>query len=251
MTSTIYSTKGGRKARRRAARRRRWPLWAVLVIALGAAMLLFAAVASAAIILHGRGTLQAPASTEQDLQVSDVRLSRPLVPGGAADLLLSVRNPNAFGTRVDQITLVGALRKANPAGCTSKVGGPVTKPAGYRLPPADQVLVGAGMKKDVVVHAAFTLAGSAKTGCGFTVEVDVSATQLTPTASPTTVDPTTASTSTTNPAEPTSAPVTTAPTTTAPTAAPTTMSTMLIPPGVPPSMDNNCDLMCIASGAGG
>lgn len=233
MTSTIYSTKDGRNARRRASRRRRWPLWAVLVIAFGAVLVVFAAVASAAIILHGRGVLEAPAGMEQNLQVSDVRLSRPLMPGGAADLLLSVRNPNAFGTRVDRITLVGALRKAKPAGCTSKVSGPVTKPAGYRLPPADQVLVGAGAKKDVVVHAAFTLAGSAKTGCGFTAEVDVSATQLTPTASPTTVKPSTAPTSTTPPTEPTTAPTSIEPT--------TTTEITLVPPGIPPSMEVDCD----------
>jgi hypothetical protein len=242
MVTSTYSSTGGRKSRRQRNRRRRWPLWAVLVIALGSALVLFAAVASAAIILHGRGVLEAPASTEQNLRVSDVRLSAPLRPGGTVDLLLSVRNPNAFGTRVDRITLVGALRKAKPAGCTSKVSGPVTKPAGYRLPAADQVLVGAGVKKDVVVHAAFTLAGSAKTGCGFTAEVDVSATQLTPTASPTTANPTPASTSTTSPA---------APVTTPPTTVPVTVPTTLIPPGVPPSIDTDCDLVCYLPGVSG
>lgn len=194
MDGTTYISTARRRPRRQ--RHTRGPLWAVLAIVIGAALVITAGIAFGAIILHGRGVLSASAVQERDLQVSDVRLSRPLMPGGAVDLLLSVRNPNAFGARVDQVTLVGALRKAKPAGCTSKVGGPVTRPAGYRLPLADQVLVGAGVKKNVVVHAAFTLAGSAKSGCGFTAEVDVSATQLPSTASPTAVDPTTAPTST-------------------------------------------------------
>jgi hypothetical protein len=227
VASTTYLSSGRRKPRRQ--RRTRWPLWAVLAIAFGALLVLLAGAAFGAIILHGRGELRAAAMQERDLQVSDVRLSRPLMPGGAADLLLSVRNLNAFGARVDQVTLVGALRKAKPAGCTSKVSGPVTRPGGYRLPLADQVLVGAGVKKDVVVHTAFTLAGSAKAGCGFTVEVDVSATQLTPIASPTTVNPTTAPTGTTPPHH--SLPPTDAPTLTPATSQATP----------PPAATSDCD----------
>jgi hypothetical protein len=195
VTGSTYISSGRRKPRRQ--RHTRWPLWAVLSIVFGALLVLLAGAAFGAIILHGRGVLRVAAGQEQDLQVSDVRLSRPLMPGGASDLLLSVRNPNAFGTRVDRITLVGALRNAKPAHCTSRVGGPLTRTAGYHLPLADQVLVGAGVKKSVVVHAAFTLAGSAKSGCGFLAEVDVSATQLTPTASPAVTGPVPAPTSTT------------------------------------------------------
>jgi hypothetical protein len=194
VASTTYLSSGRRKPRRQ--RRTRWPLWAVLAIAFGALLVLLAGAAFGAIILHGRGEL---------------------------------RNLNAFGARVDQVTLVGALRKAKPAGCTSKVSGPVTRPGGYRLPLADQVLVGAGVKKDVVVHTAFTLAGSAKAGCGFTVEVDVSATQLTPIASPTTVNPTTAPTGTTPPHH--SLPPTDAPTLTPATSQATP----------PPAATSDCD----------
>lgn len=183
VVSRIYHSKN---AKRTSWPSRRTPLWCVVAIACGLLLMITAGIASAAILLHGRGFLTAPAVEEKSLQVSNVRLSVPLVPGGAADLLLSVRNPNAFGTRVDQIALVGALRKAKPAGCTAKVGGPITRPAGYRLPLAEQVLVGAGAKRNVVVRAAFTLAASAKTGCGFTAAVDVRGTQLTSTPSATT-----------------------------------------------------------------
>lgn len=232
MASSTYTTvKSSRRPRRQRDRRRRWPLWAVLFLVFGSILIITAMAASAAIILHGRGLLDTAAVTEQDLQVSDVRLNRALVPGGTADLLFSVRNPNTYDARVDHVSLVGALRKAKPAGCSTKVAGPVTKPAGYRLPSAEQVLVGAGEKKNVVVHAAFTLAGSSKSGCGFTAEVDVSATQLPPTASPTTENPTTAPTSTPPAHDPPSSPTPPA-TVGTPTPDPT-------PPMTPPIID--CD----------
>lgn len=240
--STVYASKAVKRAKhRQRMTRRRLAVYTVMIV-VGLLMVIGAGFAWAAVILHGRGTLDAPAVQQKDLQVSNTRLDRPLLPGGTADLLFSVRNPNAFGARVDQVSLVGALRKANPAGCTAKVAGPVTRSAGYRLPSAEQVLVGAGAKKDVVVHAAFTLAGSAKTGCGFTAEVDVSATQLTPTASPTTVNPTTAPTSTPTDGAGPGVPVTSNPTT-PPTTTPTMVSTTdLTPPTTPSSVNCGGDL---------
>jgi hypothetical protein len=186
-TSRVFEA----QQRRRARRRRLAPIWAVVAVGIGVGIILLAGGAFAWVVLHGRGELTAETYQEQDLQVTDVRLSAPLSPGGSADLLFSVRNPNAFAVSVDRVTLAGAMRKAKPAGCTSKVSGPLTNAAGYRLPAADRVLVGPGAQQAVVVHTAFRLAASAKAGCGFTVGVDVSATQLTPTASPTTVKPTT------------------------------------------------------------
>lgn len=179
MTGTYNS-----KARKRQLRRSKSFRWSVAAVVLGALLLLGAGVASAAIVLHGRGVLTVPAYHEQGLQVSDVRLSQPLLPGGRADLQFSVRNPNAFSVRVARVSLIGALRKAKPAGCTSVVTGPVTKPAGYRLPASEQVLVVATAQVGVVVHNAFKLAVSARTGCGFTVEIDVQGTQQAPSASP-------------------------------------------------------------------
>ena len=228
MSSTIYTTKDGRRARRQRNFKRRYPTWVVLTFTLGAVLVILAGVASAAIVLHGRGVLRAAPVQNSSLQVDNVRLSRALLPGSTADLLFSVRNPNAFAARIDRVTLVGGLRKAAPAGCTGKVRGLAVNPAGYRLPHADQVLVGAGAKKNVAVHAAFTLAGTAKTGCGFVAEVDVSATQLTAPISPTATKPTTAPTSTGMPRKPTTAPTTTKP----PIASPTTQAT---PPTATPS----------------
>jgi hypothetical protein len=233
MTSGVYISKAARRSE--STRRRRTPLWCRITIVLGILLMLIAGgTAYAAIVLHGRGVLNAPAMQTSNLQVSDVRLSRPLTPGAAVDLLFSVRNPSAFGVLVDQVTLVGVLRKAAPAGCTSKVAGPVTKKAGYRLPRADQVLVGAGVKKGVVVHAAFTLAATAKAGCGFTAEVDVSATQQTSPANPTAKPTMPSSTSTIIPNHgvPTSQAATTAVITEPP-------ATVTPPPGLPTGAD--CD----------
>lgn len=179
MTGTYNS-----KARKRHLRRSKSFRWSVVAVVLGSLLLLGAGVASAAILLHGRGVLNVPAYHEQGLQVSDVRLAGPLAPGASADLQFSVRNPNAFTVRVNGVALIGALRKAKPAGCTSGVTGPVTKPAGYRLPAAEQLLVAAGARGDVVVHKAFKLAASARAGCGFTVDIDVQGIQQTEPSSP-------------------------------------------------------------------
>lgn len=246
--SSVYASKTAKKSRH-AKRPDRWRLLYVSLIVLGALMVIGAGSAFAAVLLHGRGVLVAPSlqqQQQQNLQVGNIRLSKPLAPGGSADLLFSVRNSNAFGVRVDQLSLIGALRKAKPAGCTSKVTGPVTRRAGMRLPPAEQVLVGAGKQRNVVVHAAFILAKSARTGCGFTVEVDVSATQLPSTVSPTTDSPSPApaSTTTTGPAWPPGHPpvITTPPATITPT-----IDATMTPPDLPPGM-GDCDpldLSCI------
>lgn len=236
--SNIYNSKRARRGLRRRNWQARTPLRYVLIGGIGGLLVLIASVAVAAVLLHGRGTLIAPAAKFQDLQVGEVRLSRPLMPGNTSDLLFSVRNPNAFGVTVDQVSLIGSLRKASPAGCTSKVTGPVIKAGGYRLPRADQVLVGAGAKKNVVVHAAFSLAGSAKSGCGFTAEVDVSATQLAPAASPTTVAP--ASTPTSRKTAFPGHPISEGP----PTTVATTEATKDLPtsgPATPPMPGSDCD----------
>lgn len=236
--SGIYISK---KARQGAAHRRapeKMPRWIVFVLVIGTIVLLTAAgVATAAIILHGRGLLAAPAATDRGLQVSDIRLSRPLQPGGSADLLFSVRNPNPFGARIDQVALIGGLRKANPAGCTSRIGGPLIRSGGYRLPLTEQVLIGAGLKRNVVVHAAFMLAAAAKTGCGFLVQIDVRATQLLPTISPTTTKPSESPTTPT--AEPSTTSVTTGPTTPSTTDPTTTEPSTTPPDTTPPDVD--CD----------
>ncbi len=237
MSGGMYVSKYSRRyARHTTTANRRAPLWCVLVIALGLLLIAAATAAFAAVVLHGRGTLQAPAVQESTLQVSDVRLTRPLLPGATADLLFSVRNPNLFSVRVDQVAVIGALRKAKPAGCASKVAGPVTGKTGYRLPRAEQVLVAAGVKKNVLVRAAFTLARSAKTGCGFTAEVDVSATQLAPTTSPTVGHPTSASTSAPPPTQ----------TTTGTPAGSTPATTDPVPTGPvspPPTLPGDCDML--------
>jgi hypothetical protein len=211
------------KARRRRIRRSKSFRWSVAAVVLGSLLLLGAGVASAAIVLHGRGMLNVPAYHEQGLQVSAVRLTGPLVPGESADLQFSVRNPNTFTVRVAGVTLIGALRKAKPAGCVTKVTGPVTKPAGYRLPASEQVLVAAGLRADVVVHNAFKLAASATKGCGFTVDIDVQGIQQ---ASPTTPE-------TTAPTPPPASPSPSQSASSSPTQPPATVPPTIVVPGLP------------------
>lgn len=169
---TIY---GKRRWYRRLAMsvRRHTLYWAL--IGVGLLLMATAGAAAAAITLSGKGTLVAPAYHEKMLQVTDERLSRPLTPGGAADLLFAVRNPNAFPVRVDGVSLASAMSRAKPAGCTAKVSGPVRR--GFVFPAADRVTVPAGGRSEVRVPDAFRLARSALRGCGFTVDILVSATQ--------------------------------------------------------------------------
>lgn len=181
-----------------------------VLIGVGLTLVLGAGTALAAIVLQGRGTLVAPALDEQQLQVTDERLSTPLTPGGSSDLLFAVRNPNPFPARVDRVSLASPMSKTRPAGCTAKVSGPVQR--GYTFPAAERVSVPAGGRVEVTVPAAFKLAGSASKGCGFTVDILVNATQATsaPVSSPPTAtapapqQPTTPAT--TRPADSTTAP---------------------------------------------
>jgi hypothetical protein len=171
---TIYGKK--RWYRRLGASTRRHPAYWML-IGVGLLLVAGAGTAAAAIALTGKGTVTAPAYNEQQLQVTDEHLSLPLVPGGSADLVFLVRNPNPFPARVDGVALASSLRKAKPAGCTARVSGPITRAGGYRLPAAARVTVPAGARVEVTAPAAFKLAGAARGGCGFTVDILVSAVQ--------------------------------------------------------------------------
>jgi hypothetical protein len=187
-----------------------------LFLLAGLAVLVAAGTAWAAIVVRGTGTVTAAAYQEQGLQVSDERLSETLVPGGSADLVFRVRNPNAFSVVVNRIGLASALRKASPAGCTSKLSGPLVRPGGYRLPATRQVTVGAGARVTVTVPDAVRLAASARGGCGFVVDIEVQGEQTAgaaPTsAAPSAVGPDPDGGQSVSPTEtPTSVPVTTTP----------------------------------------
>jgi hypothetical protein len=220
---TVYGKKRWRR-RFEASLRRHTRYW--VLIGVGLVLMLGAGTAMAAIVLSGKGTLVAPAYSEQQLRVTDERLSTPLVPGGAADLLFVVRNPNSFSVTVDRVSLASPLRKAKPAGCTAKVSGPATRADGYPIPAAERVTVPAGGQAEVTLAGAFKLATSAAGGCGFTVDILVSATQG-PVAPGT---PTAAQSSDPTPKPPVTEPATTHPATTEP-APPST------PTGNPPPAD--------------
>src|SRR5260221_704214 len=85
VSNSVYVSKSAKRGRRRAQRSSRRLVLFMAMIVVGVVLVVGAGWAYAAVILHGRGELNAPAGSGQDLQVSDTRLSRPLVPGGSAD----------------------------------------------------------------------------------------------------------------------------------------------------------------------
>ncbi len=166
---------GKRRWYRRLARSvRRYTLYWTM-IGIGLFLLFGAGAAAAAITLSGKGTLVAPAYDGKQLQVTDEHLSQPLAPAAAADLVFTVRNPHGFAVRVYQVGLASPMSRAKPAGCTARVSGPVLR--GYTFPAGTQVTVPPGARTEISVPAAFRLAPAATRGCGFTVDILVSAVQ--------------------------------------------------------------------------
>jgi hypothetical protein len=188
---------------------------AAVVIAL---LVLGSTIASAAIVLHGHAELVVDPAETGGLEVGDVRLAAPLVPGGTADLVLAVRNRGTVPVAADRITASLPLKDARPAGCTSKVSGPLLTADGSRLSGQQRVVLQPGEQRVVTVPRAVRLAASSKTGCGFRLTLDVQAVQV--------VVPTTPA-----PTRPT-----TAPDTEPPTIAPTTA-----PTETPPLQLDDCD----------
>lgn len=211
----------------RLRRRLRGPLrwWIILITGVG--LMVGAAAAYAAITLTGRGTVTAPAARTEQLQVSAERLSRPLLPGASANLVFTVRNPNGFPVDVDRVALASTPRAVSPAGCAAQLTGPLLAKGGYPLPAAERITVAAGASRSVTVRDAVRLASSARTGCGFTVDITVQATQGAPVVTPTVAPP----------GGPIRQPPTSAPTSPVATSATPTRSTPVVtatPPQPPP-----------------
>src|SRR4051812_24484118 len=97
-----------------------------LLIAVAAAGLVVGSVAAyAAVSVHGRGELVAEPVETAGLEIDEVRLSVPLTPGHASDLVFRARNRTGGVLVADRVTALLPLREAKPAGCTSKVAGPL------------------------------------------------------------------------------------------------------------------------------
>ncbi|GIE96161.1 hypothetical protein [Paractinoplanes rishiriensis] len=199
-----------------------------LVVAVGSFVVIGSAVASAAIMLRGRGELVVEPLETAGLEVTGVRLSAPLSPGGRADFVFTVRNRGTIPAVADRVTALLPLREARPEGCTSKVAGPLLARSGMRLTGGQRVYLNPGDQQEVTVPDAVSLAASSKTGCGFRVTVEVQATQVPPREVPTTpptVEPTTP------------VPPTTEPTVGPPTSPPSTTN----PPPPTPTTTGDCD----------
>jgi hypothetical protein len=184
--------------------------------------------AAAATVLHGRGDLVSEPLTG-DLEVVDARLEPLLVPGGASDVTVRLRNRSTLTVMTDRVTLTSPLRDARPAGCGAKVSGPLLG-AGLQLTDDQRLVLAPGHAADLVLPSALALAPGATGGCGFRVQLDVRAVPA-PTRTPTRPAPASPTTSpslppvTVTPEPPTSEP----PTSAAPTGQPSTVPTPPIP----------------------
>lgn len=231
---TIHVSKNAARTAPGRRRRRVWRrvTWSWALVVLGGVMLLSAIGAYAGIALSGTGTVLFPAARTQGLQVTQERVSGPLIPGGSADLLFAVRNPNTFPVTVNRVGLASSLRSSSPARCTTKLTGPLLAGGGYSLPAGERVLVPPGARRTVIVHRAVRLAASARTGCAFAVDVLAQATQVIPVPTATTRTPI-------PPGHPpiTTAPPALEPTTAAPTATDPPTDQPPAPTGLPDPVD--------------
>lgn len=188
--------------------------------------------AYAAVTLHGQAELVSQPIVQAGLAVNAARLEPALTPGDTSALVFTVRNTSGLTVVADRVTLKLPLRDAKPAGCTSRVSGPLLARRGLPLTGGERVLLGPGQNADVTVPGALSLASSATRGCGFRVTLDVQAVPGggAPATSPIKGKPPTGST-----VDPTQ-PVATPPTPVAPgipttaTTAPTTAGTVTPPP---------------------
>jgi hypothetical protein len=186
--------------------------------------------AYAAVAVHGRGELVADAVETAGLEIDEVRLSVPLTPGHTSDLVFRARNRTGSVLVTDRVTALLPLREAKPAGCTSKVSGPLLG-SGMVLGGEQRVVLAPGERQEITIPAAVRLAGSSKTGCGFKVTIDVQAVSAPPTTGPTTRPPTSPTVRPSDPTGPSDPPTSTPPT----EPPPTTVN----PPTVTPTVD--CD----------
>jgi hypothetical protein len=193
------------------------------------------AAAYATSVLHGRAELVAPAADLAQLQVSGVHLASPPRPGETVGLVFTVRNNTKAAVTVDRVIAQLPLRDARPAGCTSKLSGPLMSRSGFRLTGDQRVLLAPREQRQVTVPKVLMLSAAARTGCGFRVSVDVQAVPTPhPTATPTNTPPIgTSPPPTTVPADPTM--ITTPPT------SPTITPPPTIGGGCDPEYDPYCD----------
>jgi acyl dehydratase len=139
----------------------------------GAATLLAAGGAYAAMLINGEGTASATAYQEQQLEITNGRFSGPLFPGGKIDLVFTVKNPNPFKVKAKTIGLTAGKNPtiACKAGEEVHLSGPLaTKATSVTIPAADQTVIdGNGATTTVTIHDAVQLSNNATKGCALTV----------------------------------------------------------------------------------
>jgi hypothetical protein len=198
--------------------------------------------------LHGRGDLVSQ-PLGGDLEVVDVHLEPLLMAGASSDLVLQVRNRSTLTVIADRVRLLLPVRDTKPAGCITKVSGPLLDSAGLALVDDQRVVLEPGRAGQLLVPAALSLAAGATGGCGFRVQVDVQAVP----SPPRTVPPTTGPSATPPTTRPTTDPTAEPPTTRATSRPPATDPTLIPvtpPPTLPPLDCDAADPLCTTSSPG-
>ena len=147
------------------------------LIGAGAAVLLSAGGAYAAMTIFGDGQVSATAYQAKNLTVTDAKPATDLYPGAQADLQMTIQNQNPFPVKITQLTAIGAPTDVSTGCDISKVSGPNGQLGTYDIPAADQPTVNGGWTQTVTIPKVINLDLSATAGCGFKLNIKVTAVQ--------------------------------------------------------------------------
>jgi hypothetical protein len=148
--------------------------------------------AFAAVSLWGSGTASVAATKSEGIVVDNVKLTKPLVPGGAAsDATGDAYNPNDFAVKITGIVVLdegqvvtGCTADANKASVKIAAGTAVTSvkvsaagptKTGRLFPVAGEVTIPAKQKAEVRVNAVVSQEATATEFCGFNAKLGVEA----------------------------------------------------------------------------
>jgi hypothetical protein len=164
----LGSARGGRGARR-----------LVVVAAVVAALAAAGAVAYAFQTTNGSAATTASTSGVQPVSVASLvagdATTSSLQPGGTADVVVRVQNPNAFAVRLENVTANGSVTSSGGTGTCGASGVSLVAQSGLGI------TIAAGTSTLVDLPGAATMATTSPTGCqGATFSIPVSLTAQTP-----------------------------------------------------------------------